>query len=278
MRPSILTILLVLPVLSLISCGTPGNPSDPLGDFPTSTSVMIIENTGEARIRYILADIQLSGLYDYYLGYPGDAEAVEAIQRWDQGIRVVNIDQFERKVVGGNWKIVYTGTETVINGMDVILSEVGCNHPYWPIRLGARWSYDLLNMMGNKEGEETWEITDVSTSVGETRFSKYTTSPYGNGEVQYVCNSLGIFSESGGLVLPPSGEIVPGNSWPYPPDLTLQMIGYETVSVPAGSFYAARFSPITMYASNYYWAEGVGMVQFCTELCKVLASYYIPSP
>jgi hypothetical protein len=123
MMTLLLGVLTILMVLLTSSCGTPEEPADPFGQFPTFTSPSPFENTGEARVRYIMTDIQLSGLYDYYLSFPEDPEVLEAIRRWDQGIRVVNIDQFERKMAGDNWQIVYYGTETIINGMDVILSE-----------------------------------------------------------------------------------------------------------------------------------------------------------
>lgn len=81
------------------------------------------EGLDEARIRLILVDIQLSGLDNYYRSFPNDLNASEAIKRWDSGIRVVNINAFERKIIGGQWQIVYIGTETIINGFDVVLSS-----------------------------------------------------------------------------------------------------------------------------------------------------------
>jgi hypothetical protein len=80
-------------------------------------------NNGEARIRYILADCQLGSVIDYYRQYTNDPLVAEAVSRWDQGVRVVNINNFERKIISdAGWKIVYAGTENMINGMDVILT------------------------------------------------------------------------------------------------------------------------------------------------------------
>jgi len=75
----------------------------------------------EAQVRYILADIQLGGVDAYYRQWSDQAMAVEAIRRWDAGVRVTNIESFERKVVGA-WMVVYQGTSTQISGWDVILS------------------------------------------------------------------------------------------------------------------------------------------------------------
>jgi hypothetical protein len=80
-------------------------------------------NYDEARVRYILADSQLGGVIDYYRQFPNDSSATEAVRRWDAGIRVVNIDQFERKIVDGKgWQVVYAGTDILIDGMDVKLT------------------------------------------------------------------------------------------------------------------------------------------------------------
>jgi hypothetical protein len=77
----------------------------------------------EARVRYIIADSQLGGVIGYYRQFPNDPNAVEAVQRWDAGIRVVNINDFERIIVGDlGWRVVYAGTDIPIDGMDVILT------------------------------------------------------------------------------------------------------------------------------------------------------------
>lgn len=82
-----------------------------------------ISNTDEARIRYIIADIQLGGVYDYYQS-ASDQEAIEAVRRWDQGIKVANISYFDRKIVGNlGWQIVYIGTDSSVNGMDIELTS-----------------------------------------------------------------------------------------------------------------------------------------------------------
>ncbi len=65
----------------------------------------------EAQVRYRLADSQLGGAIGFYRRHK-DATSVEACNRWDAGGRVVNIKQFQRKVVQGKgWQIVIRGTE-----------------------------------------------------------------------------------------------------------------------------------------------------------------------
>jgi hypothetical protein len=70
-----------------------------------------------------MADMSLGGPVSYYRGHTWDPNAVEAVRRWDSGIRVTNLEKFERKIVGGTWKITYKGTNNVINGMDVMLTD-----------------------------------------------------------------------------------------------------------------------------------------------------------
>jgi hypothetical protein len=78
--------------------------------------------TDESRVRYILADIQLGGVDGYYREHVDAEEVAEALRRWDAGITVTNIHQFERKIVNENWQVVYAGTETLIDGSDVLLT------------------------------------------------------------------------------------------------------------------------------------------------------------
>ena len=91
-------------------------------EMPVSTSIPV--NTGEARIRYIMADIALMQSMDYYKGFPEDPEAVEAMNRIFSGYGIENLSDFERKDVPGiGWQVVYAGTKTTINGMDVKLVD-----------------------------------------------------------------------------------------------------------------------------------------------------------
>jgi tetratricopeptide (TPR) repeat protein len=80
-------------------------------------------STNESHVRYILADIQLGNLSDTYRGNITDEETAESLRRWDAGIRVENIEEFERKIVNEQWQIVYAGTESTVIGIDVHLTS-----------------------------------------------------------------------------------------------------------------------------------------------------------
>ena len=79
-------------------------------------------STNESRVRHILVDAQLSENIASYRAKVTDEESAEALRRWDAGIRVVNIGEFERKVVDGHWRIVYAGTDDHVMGTDIILT------------------------------------------------------------------------------------------------------------------------------------------------------------
>jgi hypothetical protein len=78
--------------------------------------------TNESRVRHILVDAQLSENIASYRAKITDEESAEALRRWDAGIRVVNIGEFERKFVDGHWQIVYAGTDDHVMGTDIILT------------------------------------------------------------------------------------------------------------------------------------------------------------
>ncbi len=78
----------------------------------------------EARVRYIMADIAVGGPLSYYTGFPNDPNASEAVRRWLlAGVRVVNAENFKRRMVNGSWTIVYIGTTSMISGDDVRLTS-----------------------------------------------------------------------------------------------------------------------------------------------------------
>jgi hypothetical protein len=96
--------------------------SDNTWDATTELLSFTPLTTDESRVRYILADIQLGGVDGYYREHVDAEEVAEALRRWDAGITVTNIDQFERKLIGDTWQVVYAGTETLIDGKDVLLT------------------------------------------------------------------------------------------------------------------------------------------------------------
>ena len=83
-------------------------------------------NSEEARIRYIIADIQLGDVAEYYRQFTNQPAVSEALRRWDAGTRVVNIQNFERRIMYQyGWKVVAIGTLTTARGLDIILSTDG---------------------------------------------------------------------------------------------------------------------------------------------------------
>jgi hypothetical protein len=178
-------------------------------------------NNEEARILYILADIQISGASSYYAQFPNDPYAVEALKRWNSGTRVGNPDDFERKIVGDKgWQIVYARTDTTICGIDVKTLFVSpnplenppseninyCGNSYWPIKQGATWAY-YDGLFGETR---TWRITTVNGQAMNATFVVNDQSNFGsNNDIEFICNENGIF-RNGLIYLPPERELQPG--------------------------------------------------------------------
>ena len=79
----------------------------------------------EVNARYFLADIYLGGSRDFYHGAAEAAHEMgcqEAVARYDAGVKITNLDEFERKKVAGNTLITRKGSNQRINGMEVKLS------------------------------------------------------------------------------------------------------------------------------------------------------------
>jgi Tfp pilus assembly protein PilF len=79
-------------------------------------------STNESHVRHILVDLLLGNNIDSYRAKVTDEETAEALRRWEVGIRVVNVEEFEREMISGQWEIVYAGTRNPIIGTDVILT------------------------------------------------------------------------------------------------------------------------------------------------------------
>jgi hypothetical protein len=79
----------------------------------------------EGQARFIMADMAAGGPVEFYEACTkhNDPIAIEPYNRWMKGVRVTNADRFERKFLPRiGWKIVYKGTTTIINPMDVKLT------------------------------------------------------------------------------------------------------------------------------------------------------------
>jgi hypothetical protein len=79
----------------------------------------------ETNVRYFLADISLGGSAEFYRKIAEEAHemgCLEAVARWDAGVRLSNLEQFERKRVNGKVLITRKGGAERISGMDVRLT------------------------------------------------------------------------------------------------------------------------------------------------------------
>ena len=80
----------------------------------------------ETNVRYFLADMMLGGSRDFYHRTAEAAHEMgcqEAVARFDAGVKVINLDRFERKKVGGKVLITRKGSDERISGMLVKLSS-----------------------------------------------------------------------------------------------------------------------------------------------------------
>lgn len=80
----------------------------------------------EANVRYFMADMFLGGSRDFYWRTAEIAHemgCLEAVLRFDAGVKVTNLDQFERKQVDGKVLITRKGSNERIGGSVVKLSS-----------------------------------------------------------------------------------------------------------------------------------------------------------
>ena len=80
----------------------------------------------ETNVRYFMADIALGGGIEFYrAAAERDHEmgCLEAVRRTEDGYRITNLDQFERKQVDGKTLITRKGSNERISGMAVKLSS-----------------------------------------------------------------------------------------------------------------------------------------------------------
>jgi hypothetical protein len=80
----------------------------------------------ETNVRYFMADIALGGGLEFYrAAAERDHEmgCLEAVRRTEDGYRITNLDQFERKKVDGKTLITRKGSNERISGMAVKLSS-----------------------------------------------------------------------------------------------------------------------------------------------------------
>ncbi len=80
----------------------------------------------ETNVRYFMADIALGGSIGFYRAAAGrdhEMGCLEAVRRSEEGFRITNLDQFERKKVDGKVLITRKGSNERISGLQVKLSS-----------------------------------------------------------------------------------------------------------------------------------------------------------
>ena len=79
----------------------------------------------ETNVRYFLADVSLGGSVAFYRKVAEEAHemgCLEAVARWDAGVRLTNLDRFERQRINGKVLITRKGNPERISGMEVRLT------------------------------------------------------------------------------------------------------------------------------------------------------------
>jgi hypothetical protein len=79
----------------------------------------------EVNVRYFMADMALGGSRDFYWRTAESAHemgCLEAVLRHDTGVKITNLDQFERKTVDGKVLITFKGSNKRISGSLINLS------------------------------------------------------------------------------------------------------------------------------------------------------------
>ena len=78
------------------------------------------------KVRYFLADVALGGSLEFHRRIAQsdhEMDCLEAVQRIEQGYKITNIDQFERKRIDGKVVINRMGSNERISGQEVSLSS-----------------------------------------------------------------------------------------------------------------------------------------------------------
>jgi hypothetical protein len=302
-----LTLLLTLSFL-LSACNTSSTPATPTANSANTTVSAATTATAvpagllsEKVVRYILADSQLGSRIDEYRKAIDQPNIAEAVCRWDKGVRVQNIAKFERKVVGPQgWNVVYSGTDTIIDGMDVTLtSDVTCAviaTPGGPTEavtateeasvaatLTPQATATALIEADDPQCQNsywpivtgaTWNFT-VNEYVGKSVDEKviitkvwedngkafFSTSSSLNGNAQYQCIAGAIYDANNDLVLPSETNLTAGYQFTTSQG-SARIQGGSTVKTSSGTFTAIG---VCLNGYCQYYAQNVGMVSATTK-------------
>jgi hypothetical protein len=245
-------------------------------------------------VRYILADSELGGVIEYYRYFNNQPEVVEAVCRWDKGIRVSNLYNYERSLnetIG--WRVVSISSGDLTDGSSMQLnsdetcdssgstvaqSQWGaCDNPYFPVIEGSWWQYSGGY---NTIVTETDTLENVVTSNGYASFSiRSDSSASGTSVRNYTCNADGIYdADNGALLLPSSSLIYEGYGWYLPDGMMMQLHFMQ---------FSSGYSPVglvdmlqAIYVDQMHWdfyAYGIGPAgSGFGEGSWNLVAYYIP--
>lgn len=231
-------------------------------------------SSGETRINYILADIQLGGVDAYYRQITDDPSVVEAVRRWDSGVRLADPGAFERKIVGDQgWQIVYAGTEQRVDCNDIQLgaSVEICGNIFWPIKLGAYWEY-----VDSETGQATRK-TIVSVQQAETS-GRFTIQDEQGYQAEYNCAGGEIRDSGNQLILPADYAFTPNNQvTDFVSGGTYLLSGPTDYTSPMGTFGGSySVAPIGSDCFNMF-SQYVGLVASgCQGGMVEITNYYIP--
>jgi len=310
----VLLAFLVLALILLPGCALPG---DPFGNYPSPTPTSISGDrpfftTEDERVRYILADLQLGNI-PLANGTENPPSFQTAYSLWNQGVRVVNIEQFildpspitfslensDTILIGA---VLYRSTNEIINPGDVILTtdvpvvtqtpipiedtpipvptpipQNLCDIPYWPIREGAYWIYDEYDFISHYQVKMTVHgIVSIGSETSFTVTFEYMGGNGGTHDAHYTCTRDGIFDEQGHYMLPFTQAFQDGATYQANGHAVKSRL--EQINVPKGTF---NVVDLCWQESNYVWcydfSTGVGPVRLGNPFEEyTLVDYYIP--
>lgn len=279
--PILLSAIALLAILAAcdITQGSQPDPTEPpVAELPPTQESLPVQpacdnNQGETRIKYIMADIQLGNMLDFYAGFPEDELAAGAVNLWNSGVRVANIDAFERRDVPGvGWQVVYLGTDTTICGDEVLLTDPPqvtdaglCGNPYFPTTVGTRWVYNVVGW------EDRWDIREIyqSDPMGMVKMTM-DSDVYDSQETNWMCRDDGYIAIGGfDPIFPPLASLTPGFSWYDHPEDSNKLYtvrAFTSVQTPVGTFDAVQICYSLTGTPGYHescteYAQGVGPVR-----------------
>jgi hypothetical protein len=148
-------------------------------------------------------------------------------------------------------------------------AQTACDHPYWPLRPGASWTYAF------SEGTYTWSVTDVSGDLDHATATMHLAMAELAIDYHWTCTRAGLVSyDFGNISLPteggtfnftvtseegawllPADELVPGAAWvnnyTMESDFSGAGVDMQVVTNVAQSFTVAGLESTTLEAGTF---------------------------